>query len=131
MDLMEGIYGLNGGNTEKTHINPYEVRNSGIAYDVNNFEWHIETYSLENGIESPSNDIEEFAGEQADYKGGKIFTYHIEDSWVFGHEHEATKELSMTSEVSIPGKHYRIYVWVTLKSDPSISSNVVTFKYDK
>ena len=37
----------------------------------------------------------------------------------------------MTSEVSIPGKHYRIYVWVTLKSDPSISSNVVTFKYDK
>lgn len=127
----EGIYGLNGGNTEKTHINPYEVRNSGIAYDVNNFEWHIETYSLENGIESPSNDIEEFAGEQADYKGGKIFTYHIEDSWVFGHEHEATKELSMTSEVSIPGKHYRIYVWVTLKSDPSISSNVVTFKYDK
>ena len=24
----EGIYGLNGGNTEKTHINPYEVRNS-------------------------------------------------------------------------------------------------------
>lgn len=80
----EGIYGLNGGNTEKTHINPYEVRNSGIAYDVNNFEWHIETYSLENGIESPSNDIEEFAGERADYKGGKIFTYHIEDSWVLG-----------------------------------------------
>ena len=46
-------------------------------------------------------------------------------------EMQATKELSMTSEVSIPGKHYRIYVWVTLKSDPSISSNVVTFKYDK
>lgn len=127
----EGIHGLNGGNTEKTHINPSEVRNSGIAYDVNDFEWHIEAYSLENGIESPSNDIEEFAGEQADYKGGKIFTYHIEDSWVYWPEHEATKELSMTSEVSIPGKHYRIYVWVTLKSDPSISSNVITFKYDK
>lgn len=123
----EGIHGLNGGNTEKTHINPSQVRNSGIAYDVNNFEWHIEAYSLENGIESPSNDIEEFAGEQADYKGGKIFTYHIEDIWVS----EASRELSMTSEVSIPGKHYRIYVWVTLKSDPSISSNVITFKYDK
>ncbi len=123
----EGIHGFNGGNTEKTHINPSQVRNSGIAYDVNNFEWHIEAYSLENGIESPSNDIEEFAGEQADYKGGKIFTYHIEDIWVS----EASRELSMTSEVSIPGKHYRIYVWVTLKSDPSISSNVITFKYDK
>lgn len=123
----EGIHGLNGGNTEKTHINPSEVRNSGITYDVNDFEWHIEAYSLENGIESPSNDIEEFAGERADYKGGKIFTYHIQDIWVS----EASRELSMTSEVSIPGKHYRIYVWVTLKSDPSISSNVVTFKYDK
>lgn len=123
----EGIHGLNGGNTGKTHINPYEVRNSGIAYDVNNFEWHIEAYSLENSIESPSNEIEEFAGERADYKGGKIFTYHIEDIWVS----EASRELSMTSEVSIPGKHYRIYVWVTLKSDPSISSNVITFKYDK
>lgn len=50
---------------------------------------------------------------------------------VYWPEKEATKELSMTSEVSISGKHYRIYVWVTLKSDPSISSNVVTFKYDK
>ena len=127
----EGIHGLNGGNTEKTHINPSEVRNSGITYDVNDFEWHIEAYSLENGIESPSNDIEEFAGERADYKGGKIFTYHVEDSMVYWPEKEATKELSMTSEVSISGKHYRIYVWVTLKSDPSISSNVVTFKYDK
>lgn len=127
----EGIHGLNGGNTEKTHINPSEVRNSGITYDVNDFEWHIEAYSLENGIESPSNDIEEFAGERADYKGGKIFTYHVEDSMVYWPEKEATRELSMTSEVSISGKHYRIYVWVTLKSDPSISSNVVTFKYDK
>ena len=127
----EGIHGLNGGNTEKTHINPSEVRKSGITYDVNDFEWHIEAYLLEDGIESPSNDIEEFAGERADYKGGKIFTYHVEDSMVYWPEKEATKELSMTSEVSISGKHYRIYVWVTLKSDPSISSNVVTFKYDK
>ena len=127
----EGIHGLNGGNTEKTHIDPYEVRKSGITYDVNDFEWHIEAYLLENGIESPSNDIEEFAGERADYKGGKIFTYHVEDSMVYWPEKEATKELSMTSEVSISSKHYRIYVWVTMKSDPSISSNVVTFKYDK
>ena len=127
----EGIHGLNGGNTEKTHINPSEVRKSGITYDVNDFEWHIEAYLLENGIESPSNDIEEFAGERADYKGGKIFTYHVEDSMVYWPEKEATKELSMTSEVSISSKHYRIYVWVTMKSDPSISSNVVTFKYDK
>lgn len=127
----EGIHGLNGGNTEKTHINPSEVRKSGITYDVNDFEWHIEAYLLEDGIESPSNDIEEFAGERADYKGGKIFTYHVEDSMVYWPEKEATKELSMTSEVSISSKHYRIYVWVTMKSDPSISSNVVTFKYDK
>ena len=127
----EGIHGLNGGNTEKTHIDPSEVRKSGITYDVNDFEWHIEAYLLENGIESPSNDIEEFAGERADYKGGKIFTYHVEDSMVYWPEKEATKELSMTSEVSISSKHYRIYVWVTMKSDPSISSNVVTFKYDK
>lgn len=127
----EGIHGLNGGNTEKTHIDPSEVRKSGITYDVNDFEWHIEAYLLENGIESPSNDIEEFAGERADYKGGKIFTYHVEDSMVYWPEKEATKELSMTSEVSISRKHYRIYVWVTMKSDPSISSNVVTFKYDK
>ncbi|WP_443598042.1 PulJ/GspJ family protein [Agathobacter sp.] len=115
------IHGLNGGNTEKTWIDPSEVEKSGIKYDVKNFEWHIDAYSVENGTESPSNDIEVFDGEQADYKGGKIFTYHIKDN-----------TLSMTSGNRIPSNnHYRIYVWVTLKSDPSISSNVVTYTYDK
>lgn len=57
---------------------------------------------------------------KADYKGGIKFTYHIKDN-----------TLSMTSGNRIQGKHYRIYVWVTLKTDPSISSNVVTYTYDK
>lgn len=128
----QGIHGLNGGNTEKTWINPSEVRNSGIEYDVNNFEWHIEAYSVEGDIKSPSNDIEEFDGEQANYKGGKIFTYHIDDSMAYYPNVEANKTLSITSGNRISDKkHYRIYVWVTLKTDPSISSNVVTFTYDK
>ena len=115
------IHGLNGGNTEKTWIDQYEVEKSGIKYDVTNFEWHIEAYSLENGVESRNNDIIEYSeAEKADYKGGIKFTYHIKDN-----------TLSMTSGNSIQGKHYRIYVWVTLKTDPSISSNVVTYTYDK
>ena len=115
------IHGLNGGNTEKTWIDQYEVEKSGIKYDVTNFEWHIEAYSLENGVESRNNDIIEYSeAEKADYKGGIKFTYHIKDN-----------TLSMTSGNRIQGKHYRIYVWVTLKTDPSISSNVVTYTYDK
>lgn len=123
---------LNGGNTEKTWINPYEVKKSGIEYDVNNFEWHIEAYSVENDKESLSDDIlEESDKEQANYNGGTKFTYHYNE-WTHWSENEITRQLSITSGNKIPAnKHYRIYVWVTLKTDPSISSNVVTFKYDK
>ena len=35
------IHGLNGGNTEKTWIDQYEVEKSGIKYDVTNFEWPV------------------------------------------------------------------------------------------
>lgn len=128
----EGIHGLNGGNTEKTHIDPSAVRESGIEYDANNFEWHIEAYEVYGTLKIRNDDVlKNNSEEKADYEGGKMFTWHIEPSKVWWPKFEDTSEMSITSGNQIGSRHYEILVWVTLKSDPSIGSNVITFTYNR
>ncbi len=111
---------LNPGSTLKTWIEPEKVKNSGIEYDPDNFEWHIETYQYIDGVKTKINNddiLDNNSEEKGNYGGGNYLSYHI-----------FNQTIAFTSGLNLYNKEYDVLIWVTLKSDPSIGSNIITLR---
>lgn len=108
------------GATLKTWIEPEKVKNSGIEYDPDNFEWHIETYQYIDGVKTKINNddiLDNNSEEKGNYGGGNYLSYHI-----------FNQTIAFTSGLNLYNKEYDVLIWVTLKSDPSIGSNIITLR---
>lgn len=108
------------GATLKTWLEPENVKNSGIEYDPDNFEWHIETYQYIDGVKTKINNddiLDNNSEEKGNYGGGNYLSYHI-----------FNQTIAFTSGLNLYNKEYDVLIWVTLKSDPSIASNIITLR---
>lgn len=120
---------LNQGATLKTWLQPDEVRNSGVIYNSDDFEWHIEAYQIIDGQRVRDNDIlVENAEERGNYNDGKNICYHIDQTYSYWPTYERNQTVAFTAGNNLGNKQYDILVWVTLKSDPSVGSNVITVR---
>ena len=62
--------------------------------------------------------------ERVDYGGGIYLSYHIDKTKHWNGDFNQT--IAVTS--GFKNKEYDILIWVTLKSDPSIGSNIITLR---
>lgn len=111
---------LNPGSTLKTWIEPENVEKSGIDYNPDDFEWHIETYQYIDGVKTKINNddiLDNNSEEKGNYGGGNYLSYHI-----------FNQTIAFTSGLNLYNKEYDVLIWVTLKSDPSIGSNIITLR---
>lgn len=111
---------LEPGATLKTWLEPEKVKNSGIEYDPDDFEWHIETYQYIDGVKTKINNddiLDNNSEEKGNYGGGNYLSYHI-----------FNQTIAFTSGLNLYNKEYDVLIWVTLKSDPSIGSNIITLR---
>ena len=109
---------LNPGSTLKTWIEPENVEKSGIDYNPDDFEWHMESYQYIDGTKTKINNdynLNNNSEERVDYGGGIYLSYHI-----------FNQTIAVTS--GFKNKEYDILIWVTLESDPSIGSNIITLR---
>lgn len=115
------------GATLKTWLEPENVKNSGIDYDPDDFEWHMESYQYIDGTKTKINNdyiLNNNSEERVDYGGGIYLSYHIDKTKHWNGDFNQT--IAVTS--GFKNKEYDILIWVTLKSDPSIGSNIITLK---
>lgn len=118
---------LNPGSTLKTWIEPENVEKSGIDYNPDDFEWHMESYQYIDGTKTKINNyyiLNNNSEERVDYGGGIYLSYHI-DKTKHGNG-DFNQTIAVTS--GFKNKEYDILIWVTLKSDPSIGSNIITLR---
>ena len=124
------------GATRKTWLEPENIKNSGIEYDPDDFEWHIETYQYIDGKKikiNNDNNLNDNYGvlnnnseEKGEYGGGNYLSYHIDKTKHWKGEFNQT--IAVTSGLNLYDKEYDLLIWVTLKSDPSIGSNIITLR---
>ena len=124
------------GATRKTWLEPENIKNSGIEYDPDDFEWHIETYQYIDGTKikiNNDNNLNDNYGvlnnnseEKGEYGGGNYLSYHIDKTKHWKGEFNQT--IAVTSGLNLYDKEYDLLIWVTLKSDPSIGSNIITLR---
>lgn len=124
------------GATRKTWLEPENIKNSGIEYDPDDFEWHIETYQYIDGTKikiNNDNNLNDNYGvlnnnseEKGEYGGGNYLSYHIDKTKHLKGEFNQT--IAVTSGLNLYDKEYDLLIWVTLKSDPSIGSNIITLR---
>lgn len=115
------------GATLKTWLEPENVKNSGIEYDPDDFEWHMESYQYIDGTKTKINNdyiLNNNSEERVDYGGGIYLSYHIDKTKHCNGDFNQT--IAVTS--GFKNKEYDILIWVTLKSDPSIGSNIITLR---
>ena len=115
------------GATLKTWLEPENVKNSGIEYDPDDFEWHMESYQYIDGTKTKINNdyiLNNNSEERVDYGGGIYLSYHIDKTKHWNGDFNQT--IAVTS--GFKNKEYDILIWVTLKSDPSIGSNIITLR---
>ena len=115
------------GATLKTWLEPENVKNSGIEYDPDDFEWHMESYQYIDGTKTKINNdyiLNNNSEERVDYGGGIYLSYHIDNNKHWNGDFNQT--IAVTS--GFKNKEYDILIWVTLKSDPSIGSNIITLR---
>ena len=117
------------GATLKTWLEPENVKNSGIGYDPDDFEWHIETYQYIDGVKTKINNddiLDNNSEEKGNYGGGNYLSYHIDKTTHWKGDFNQT--IAFTSGLNLYNKEYDVLIWVTLKSDPSIGSNIITLR---
>lgn len=117
------------GETLKTWLEPENVKNSGIGYDPDDFEWHIETYQYIDGVKTKINNddiLDNNSEEKGNYGGGNYLSYHIDKTTHWKGDFNQT--IAFTSGLNLYNKEYDVLIWVTLKSDPSIGSNIITLR---
>ena len=104
------------GATLKTWLEPENVKNSGIGYDPDDFEWHIETYQYIDGVKTKINNddiLDNNSEEKGNYGGGNYLSYHIDKTTHWNGDFNQT--IAFTSGLNLYNKEYDVLIWVTLK----------------